>query len=646
RSLSKCLLKTCFHIFFNPSFQIARVKALLIYADCVCRALSRLSTLPRPFSYSVNCTYGFHIKGTDWMLDLSRTTDQVRWYRSSCFHRLYMTHISDFKCLETHPVCHRCTRSNSTCGYGIRLTWHEESISRGVCHGRAGVWSKRGETDRGQREGKSRLGVRQTERSTRRTAQMNLSIRDWIFLNVTYDDLKIHLGGIFPRKSRPPRTISEYRSLSPCLGIFPNSGKRSKYDSALMSYFENIICSSSTLVDNAHYNPYRYLILPMALESEGLYHATLAIAANTLRLSDSKYRLPALEHHHHALHHLRELLSHDNWGEKELDEMLGLVLMLCWFDVNIPFLDFAISLLRKSQISDNSRPSWVTHLSGFRDLIRTRQERPGRSIHSQELLGFFNRYFAFHLVLARTAFRVDTSTYSLPMSSESSVEGPDTIDPYMGFSQSLLLLINQVTELAWSKEADQNYINPSTVYRLKRNLENIQQRPPNGQIDPTTECAAIAEANRLEALLLLHETCSTKAASLSKSVLAAFETEERSRFVGQILNLMLEKKVNMMRTAVLPLWPLFLAGCCAREDEERVTVLRLFEEFNGIRRFGNIAPAREVVEMVWRQRDLAAEDEGKRQRGEARPKKDPLRGARFAWEHAMVMLGDWKLSLT
>jgi hypothetical protein len=60
----------------------------------------------------------------------------------------------------------------------------------------------------------------------------------------------------------------------------------------------------------------------------------------------------------------------------------------------------------------------------------------------------------------------------------------------------------------------------------------------------------------------------------------------------------------------------------------------------------NIAPAKEVVEMVWRQRDLSAEDEGKRQRGEAQPKKDPLRGARFAWEHAMVMLGDWKLSLT
>lgn len=81
-----------------------------------------------------------------------------------------------------------------------------------------------------------------------------------------------------------------------------------------MSYFEHIICSSSTLVDNAHYNPYRYLILPMALQSKGLYHAAIAVAANTLKLSD--HRLPALEHHHRALNHLGGLLNKDNWVKK------------------------------------------------------------------------------------------------------------------------------------------------------------------------------------------------------------------------------------------------------------------------------------------------------------------------------------------
>jgi hypothetical protein len=78
----------------------------------------------------------------------------------------------------------------------------------------------------------------------------------------------------------------------------------------------------------------------MALASDGLYHATLAIAANTLRLSNPSYRVPALEHHHHALGYLRYLLGKDKWTNRELDEITGLVLMLCWFEVfsviNIP----------------------------------------------------------------------------------------------------------------------------------------------------------------------------------------------------------------------------------------------------------------------------------------------------------------------
>ncbi|KAJ5134627.1 hypothetical protein N7448_000353 [Penicillium atrosanguineum] len=451
-----------------------------------------------------------------------------------------------------------------------------------------------------------------------------------MFLNTTTTDLEIHFDGT---QTKGPRSeTSRMRSLPPSLSTIPAEGRRPDYDPVLMSYFETIICSSSTLVDNAHYNPYRYLILPMALQSEGLYHATLAIAANTLGLSNSKYRLPALEHHNRALSHLRSLLTQDTWDEKELDEMLGLVLMLCWFD-----------------ISDNSRPSWVTHLNGFQDLIRTRQERPSRSAHSKELASFFNRYFAFHLVLARTAFRVNPLPQDSPMIPDSILESPDTIDPYMGFSPSLLLLINRVAELAWIQRDEQKIISATAVYNLKKSLEEVEQRIPVEHLDPNTECAAIAEANRLGALLLLHEICSPKSVCSGSLHLPMLNVEEKNGYIEQILNLILIKKANMMRTAVLPLWPLFLAGCCARNEEERIVVMQLFGEFEAIRRFGNIAPAMEVIEMVWRQQDLSVQDERRRQRirnANGNDENDPLRGARFSWEHAMVMLGGWKLSLT
>jgi hypothetical protein len=190
------------------------------------------------------------------------------------------------------------------------------------------------------------------------------------------------------------------------------------------------------------------------------------------------------------------------------------------------------------------------------------------------------------LVLARTAFRVNSSYHDPPVIPNSILESPDTIDPYMGFSPSLLLLINQVAELAWIRGDGQRNVSAATVYQLKKSLEQVEQRIPAEHIDPNTECAAIAEVNRLGALLLLHEICSPKPACSGAPRLPTLNVEEKNGYVEQILRIILTKKTNMMRTAVLPLWPLFLAGCCARDDEERVVVLQLFEELEGIRRFG------------------------------------------------------------
>ena len=158
------------------------------------------------------------------------------------------------------------------------------------------------------------------------------------------------------------------------------------------------------------------------------------------------------------------------------------------------------------------------------------------------------------------------------------------IDPYMGLSPALLLMIDQVAELAWTREDGMN-IKRKDVHQLKTDLDNLQQKIPTEHIDPRTECAAIAEANRLGALLLLHEICSTRP-PINRSGTPTLESEEKNAYVEQILTLMLEKKGNMMRTAVTPLWPLFLAGCCAHKEEERVVVLQLLKELEGIRRFG------------------------------------------------------------
>lgn len=190
----------------------------------------------------------------------------------------------------------------------------------------------------------------------------------------------------------------------------------------------------------------------------------------------------------------------------------------------------------------------------------------------------------FHLVLARTAFRVNDATSNEYLLPNETSESPDVIDPYMGFSHSLLCLVSKTTELAWT-ESESNNPNTTDVVQLRDDLENLQQQVPAELIDPGTECMAIAEANRLGALLLLHEICSPRPGPRGHK-LPVFDTEEKGIYVDRILNLIMSKKVNMMRTAVLPLWPLFLAGCCSSTEEQRLLVLQLFEELDNIRRFG------------------------------------------------------------
>ena len=433
--------------------------------------------------------------------------------------------------------------------------------------------------------------------------------------------------------------------------LSPMTFRTLSYDPALLSYYEAVICSSSTLLDDADNNPYRHLILPMALQSEPLYHAIMAVSAQTLRISNSCYRVAALEHSQMALRSLTRALHSHQLSDSDMDETLALALVLCWFE-----------------ITDASRPSWVTHLNGLRTLISGCQQM-SKTFNSRNatLYNFFNRYFAFHLVLARTAFRIDDDVpFSNPghtiqnddsnksadpemttprspvfeelrqaisfskstefLSVNMSLDHLDQIDPYMGFSDSLLLLINEVADLAWQdpskidRNSDQAAFLRMKVLRLKKSLENLRQTPPalrssgstsesfigaDGEDDQfmytytVSEFAAIAEAYRLGALLLLHKIYPSKSgpvahdddsmdhnSGLEDIDLPAERLPLETSYVRGILTLMSKHLNRIKRTAALPLWPLFLAGCCATCEEDQMTVMGMFEKLEEMKRFG------------------------------------------------------------
>lgn len=245
----------------------------------------------------------------------------------------------------------RCSASgkNLKCGYDIRLTWQEDHEARGVSHGRTGVWSKAG---RSPTAPKPALNSNETFGVPRFP-----TIENARFLNTTFNDVEMHLGHTEADQADQAEgaevadttllhgwDMMEYEDLSPdpgsperALSLFAHAGKTSQYDHILIQHYEKTICSSSTLLDDERYNPYRHVLLPMAMDphAPGIYHATLAISANVLRLANSEYAVVALDHRQRALRRLISLLEHGRADtSREMDEMLGLVLMLCWFEVS------------------------------------------------------------------------------------------------------------------------------------------------------------------------------------------------------------------------------------------------------------------------------------------------------------------------
>jgi Fungal specific transcription factor domain len=536
--------------------------------------------------------------------------------------------------------------SNLNCSYGLHLTWHEESLSKGICHGRSGVWSKNMNT-RHSRNGNQQQfqsnGLFMTESLDQsKSSQGTRETCGAVFLNTTAHDVKLYFnyGGIEkgPEEQdldEPPEEEISHHALS--LPVLSNSTlgtvRTLDCDPSLLSYYEAVICSSRTLLDDAKNNPYRHLILPMAMQSEGLYHATLAVSAQILRISDSRFRFAALDHGQKALKCLIATIQrgtcNGNWSRTDIDEILGLALMLCWFE-----------------ITDGCRPSWVTHLKGIHTLLSQNQHiflNGGAS----DINRFFNRYFSFHLVLARTAFRIEDDIASLKMEPVVSrhihdnnktrhgrkpriskltdflslampLEDLDQIDSYMGFSNSLLLLINEVADLAWKYDSRHSVdaelpLVREQVQRLRLSLETLRQTPPPlpicGAAREEAEFQAIAEANRLGALLLLHEVCvsrlqrpslwvrrrrgSRAAAAAATTGLDCEEeddlataTDDKARYVREILDPMAQNINHITRTAALPLWPLFIAGCCVTSEEDQITVMRIFEETEKLKRYG------------------------------------------------------------
>ncbi|CAK7219897.1 hypothetical protein SCUCBS95973_003976 [Sporothrix curviconia] len=587
----------------------------------------------------------------------------------------------------------------------MRLTWIEDSIARGTCHGREGLAKGK----------KTRTAVPSSaSRNSNKTVEKQCFVKikqdSRFFINTSYDDIVFYLDNEdtdeVQNKERsrqhdaivrqgqayanaitmeahnsddlvdlgtnlnPPMygfldpdphdvlDSSSALSLSRPLGgrWAPLFGNISAAESHLLDFYTAIVCAKATILDEREHNPFRFILLPMAMASTRVYYGLLAVAAGKLAAAtaatdgtNTSAQALALTYRQYALGGLRQFLSTlrpDN--PQDLIEALAAAIPLCWFEV-----------------ADQCQPTWTDHLAAMATLLEactSYVETGGLAGAAEDLVRFAWQYFAYHLVTAKTAFPVQklitSPANAAPMSTatgtvtatppsrpipalhqqylrlRSDPTKDAYVDAYQGFSNTLLFLIDEICEL--------RNIHPSTadvaatIHQIEEALVSLRQLPPkpssdfmdffpdgnesegsspgsdkSGSSDGGTRFLVLestAEAHRLGALLFLDETCALYWPSIVPRTRAV-----RGRLVDQIIDLSHAILAAEHVTAAFPVWAVFMAGCMARSgsdgggDGQRQRILSIFARLEKTM-FRSIPPARKVVEMVWRQQDLTVDE--------------------------------------
>lgn len=296
-------------------------------------------------------------------------------------HRRLLTFLHLY--VETKPRCRKCEKLGLSCRYGMRLQWIEDSQARGVCHGREGVWTSKQTTQRKQPTRSQSLSPPTfIPAKPARTMQNTDSTSPTFFLNTRNGDIEHYylvsrssatsspkapysaMGSFldsntcehqkddseYPcvaahRGARRTRCQPEdplgtangaldfYSSISMILNPAGLPMPLNEQDEYILQFYVNVVCSTTTILDDEFHNPQRYVLIPMTTSSGSVLAAILAIGATKLAYNDARFRQRALFHRHKVITNLSGLLEDINTDSTRYLEALASTMILCWSDV-------------------------------------------------------------------------------------------------------------------------------------------------------------------------------------------------------------------------------------------------------------------------------------------------------------------------
>lgn len=218
----------------------------------------------------------------------------------------------------------------------------------------------------------------------------------------------------------------------------------------------------------------------------------------------------------------------------------------------------------------------------------------------QALFTFAGAYIVSHEILAHTAW---ASSPSVAYSTSLAALSDSNIRTLTGCSRDLLKIVSEISSLASDikQGADSAVSEAETLRQLNARGDILERQlhswPPSHEAGHADESLAerslVAEMKRLTALLYLYSR--TRHLGPNDACIV--------RLTSRILRLI--PQITLRTNTVL--WPLFMVatlGVRPESDADRAVVLGRLDSLQRTRQLGNVKKARQIIESVWKMRDL------------------------------------------
>ncbi|KAI8938792.1 hypothetical protein NX059_004655 [Plenodomus lindquistii] len=350
-------------------------------------------------------------------------------------------------------------------------------------------------------------------------------------------------------------------------------GVENDLDRELLQHFVSRASAVLTLHGDKSSNPFTKILLPMALQHEGLMHSVLCLSASHMySVSPSQeYEDRQVFHRGKAL----KLLMHDMERQKA-----GEGGVMVYEDSNVA--QILLHLLH-SICDGNTSGEYKMHMTAAKQIAMTQKSA------NPEFQSLFDEFFYYHYIASGITSLDDTEVLMMEDFNLPFKINPETAG-LIGVSDGLFGFISRTSNLRRRlRHRIDNKLEPTMDYEALLATHAIDTGLRNWVCPqpPDTPRYTISMLYRQATWVYLYRT--TKGSHSHPFIKSAVDAG--IRYINEL------PAEGWVQSNVL--LPLFLIGCAAFEEEQQVEITRAFNGLIACTGLGNITHAKEIVEEIW-----------------------------------------------